>query len=60
VWLSSFWLTSSFRIDCNRLENHSNAMTLIGLVLSWSTINAEQKAVKAGSIKLETNVTGIF
>jgi hypothetical protein len=35
-------------------------MTLMGLVLSWSTINAAQKAVKAGSIKLETNETGIF
>jgi hypothetical protein len=35
-------------------------MNLIGLVLSWSTINAAQKAPKAGSIKLETEEMGIF
>jgi hypothetical protein len=35
-------------------------MNLIGLVLSWSTINAAQKAPKAGSIAFETAEMGIF
>jgi hypothetical protein len=32
--------TSAFRLACSRSLNHSKTMNLIGLVLSWSTINA--------------------
>ena len=36
------------------------AMNLMGLVLSWSTINAAQNAKEAGSIILETKETEIL
>ena len=36
------------------------AMNLMGLVLSWSTINAAQNAKEAGSIILDTKGTEIL
>ena len=33
-------LTSSFRMHCNPLQNHSNTITLMALVLTRSAINA--------------------